>query len=174
MEDVFLLLFLFVCVRRWPLGIKASQSTRLPPLVCGRSFLSSSVENEEGAEPYLSEPQPRLLGFPYLQKCVLKFAGGIWVVTMSRIWWEKSGETFRGMTFSTCQELKVFANSWTNFWEDSRNFISNSASFFGNFVQQKGGSDLSCTRLRVPPVALHVSRYTCRSWFPGFYSVLQV
>ena len=26
----------------------------------------------------------------------------------------------------------------------------------------------SCTRLRVPPVALHVSRYTCRSWFPGF------
>ena len=25
-----------------------------------------------------------------------------------------------------------------------------------------------CTRLRVPPVALHVSRYTCRSWFPGF------
>ena len=27
---------------------------------------------------------------------------------------------------------------------------------------------LSCTRLRVPPVALHVSRYTCRSWFPGF------
>ena len=33
---------------------------------------------------------------------------------------------------------------------------------------------LSCTRLRVPPVALHVSRYTCRSWFPGFYSVLQV
>ena len=29
-------------------------------------------------------------------------------------------------------------------------------------------SDLSCTQLRVPPVALHVSRYTCRSWFPGF------
>ena len=29
-------------------------------------------------------------------------------------------------------------------------------------------SKLSCTRLRVPPVALHVSRYTCRSWFPGF------
>ena len=27
---------------------------------------------------------------------------------------------------------------------------------------------LSCTRLRVPPVALHLSRYTCRSWFPGF------
>ena len=27
---------------------------------------------------------------------------------------------------------------------------------------------LSCTRLRVPLVALHVSRYTCRSWFPGF------
>ena len=25
------------------------------------------------------------------------------------------------------------------------------------------GSDLSCTRLRVPPVALHVSCYTCRS-----------
>ena len=33
---------------------------------------------------------------------------------------------------------------------------------------------LRCTRLRVTPVALHVSRYTCRSWFPGFYSVLQV
>ena len=33
---------------------------------------------------------------------------------------------------------------------------------------------LSCTRLRVLSVALHVSRYTCRSWFPGFYSVLQV
>ena len=33
---------------------------------------------------------------------------------------------------------------------------------------------LSCTRLRVPPVALHLSRYTCCSWFPGFYSVLQV
>ena len=32
----------------------------------------------------------------------------------------------------------------------------------------------SCTRLRALPVALHVSRYTCRSWFPGFYSVLQV
>ena len=28
---------------------------------------------------------------------------------------------------------------------------------------------LSCTRLRVPPVALHLSRYTCRSWFPGFF-----
>ena len=36
------------------------------------------------------------------------------------------------------------------------------------------GPGLSCTRLRVPPVALHVSRYTCRSWFPGFYRVLQV
>ena len=34
--------------------------------------------------------------------------------------------------------------------------------------------DLSCTRLRVPSVALHVSRYTCRSWLHGFYSVLQV
>ena len=33
---------------------------------------------------------------------------------------------------------------------------------------------LSCTRLRVPHVALHVSRYTCCSWFPGLYSVLQV
>ena len=33
---------------------------------------------------------------------------------------------------------------------------------------------LSCTWLRVPPVALHVSRYTCRSWLLGFYSVLQV
>ena len=32
----------------------------------------------------------------------------------------------------------------------------------------------SCTRLRVPPVALHVLRYTCRSWFPGFQRVLQV
>ena len=38
----------------------------------------------------------------------------------------------------------------------------------------EGAVELSCTRLRVPPVALHVSRYTCRSWFPGFYSVLQV
>ena len=29
--------------------------------------------------------------------------------------------------------------------------------------QGKPGLLLSCTRLRVPPVALHVSRYTCRS-----------
>ena len=27
---------------------------------------------------------------------------------------------------------------------------------------------LSCTWLRVPPVALHVSRYTCRNWFLDF------
>ena len=33
---------------------------------------------------------------------------------------------------------------------------------------------LSCTRLRVPPVALHVSRYTCCGWFPGFYSVFKL
>ena len=47
-----------------------------------------------------------------------------------------------------------------------------------DFKRRKGPHphtfSLSCTRLRVPPVALHLSRYTCRSWFPGFYSVLQV
>ena len=45
-----------------------------------------------------------------------------------------------------------------------------------NIDKKNPGSTLtlSCTRLRVPPVALHVSRYTCRSWFPGFHSVLQV
>ena len=32
---------------------------------------------------------------------------------------------------------------------------------FGGF--QSGELKLSCTRLRVPPVALHLSRYTCRS-----------
>ena len=35
-------------------------------------------------------------------------------------------------------------------------------------VCHKNTPGLSCTRLRVPPVALHMSRYTCRSWFPGF------
>ena len=43
-----------------------------------------------------------------------------------------------------------------------------------NFPIKRIACDLSCARLRVPPVALHVSRYTCRSWFPGFCSVLQV
>ena len=44
----------------------------------------------------------------------------------------------------------------------------------GTKNRNEGTFALSCTRLRVPPVPLHVSRYTCRSWFPGFYSVLQV
>ena len=43
-------------------------------------------------------------------------------------------------------------------------------------------SELVATPLRLSSVAhdcgypcrVHVSRYTCRSWFPGFYSVLQV
>ena len=32
-----------------------------------------------------------------------------------------------------------------------------------DFCLGSSGSQLSCTRLRVPPVALHVSRYTCRT-----------
>ena len=32
-------------------------------------------------------------------------------------------------------------------------------------LSSHGDEHLSCTRLRVPPVALHVSRYTCRSSF---------
>ena len=31
------------------------------------------------------------------------------------------------------------------------------------FCCKEKGRNLSCTRLRVPPVALHVSRYTCRA-----------
>ena len=32
----------------------------------------------------------------------------------------------------------------------------------------------SCTRMRGPPVALHVSRYTCRSKFPQNPGVFKV
>ena len=58
------------------------------------------------------------------------------------------------------------SSTWTSFWQ----LAANSQKLTDD-LSEAGCSDsreLSCTRLRVPPVALHVSRYTCRSWFPGF------
>ena len=40
--------------------------------------------------------------------------------------------------------------------------------------QGKFAMDHSCTRVRGPPVALHVSHYTCRSRFPQNPGVFQV
>ena len=79
-------------------------------------------------------------------------------------WWKF--RIFRALILAACYRDAV----------ENPNLRVKSPSFRGATFRTSFPSSLqlSCTRLRVPPVALHVSRYTCRSWFPGFYSVLQV
>ena len=75
----------------------------------------------------------------------------------------------------TVDKFSLFTYSWS-FFAYSFSFFAYSFSFFAyswSFFAYSGKvrpiralrdcKRLSCTRLRVPPVALHVSRYTCRS-----------
>ena len=80
------------------------------------------------------ERRRRVLGWPCLQKCVVKFKGEIWLEIWN-CWWEKSSEIW-GEDFSACQA------STRNFEANFGNFVSNFASFFGNFVQQKRGANI--------------------------------